>query len=197
MWQPLAGELQPHLADHKAIARGLLENAIAIAELTVVRRELDQLPARHLHRGETVKAILQLDTIGPDILDWCGTDVAGNQGQVFQSAEPLSNAAHNQLVPVFSGSSRDSGCPLGCGHRLKGKSLQADVQRETGEVTGQHNITAATERQNGQMLLAGEFQCLAQTVEIRSLGKVFCAGRDGQRIKGLKVCIGPDHELSI
>src|SRR3546814_6189194 len=79
--------------------RVALERAVAIGEFALAGSEPPDLRGGAFEHFDRVDALAHLHAVGADVLDRRGADGAGDQGEVFQPAQPQRQRVHDEAVP--------------------------------------------------------------------------------------------------
>ena len=82
----IEGETHPQ---DQPTPRLLLEQAVAVGEVALCKREVAQLAGLAIEGGQAGENVLDLDAISADVLHRCRADGAGNQAEVFQARQAL------------------------------------------------------------------------------------------------------------
>ena len=98
----VAGEVVDDMGDEVFVLPLVLETAVAIAILALLTSEDTQATGTNLDGLDSLYQVLDLSTIGTDILDGTSPHLTGYERQVFCTIKSMANAPGNDLVPRFT-----------------------------------------------------------------------------------------------
>src|SRR6218665_406115 len=96
------GQFKNHRSDYVLIFCFMLENTFPIAKITFFLIEGFYLLSRNIHGVARHKSILDFSSVSTNILNRSSSDIARNQGHIFQSAKILTDGPQNEFMPVFT-----------------------------------------------------------------------------------------------
>ena len=140
---PGARQGKSHPRDHPLAGQLVLEDAVAIAKLAARRIEGDTSSGDQIDDIERMEAVLQLNAIGADVLYRRGAYRTGNQRQVLQPGQPLSQGPGHRVVPVLARTGLDDP-GLGPGFD-QAQAAHLDLQHHRIGVAGENDVAAAAE----------------------------------------------------
>ena len=109
----VAGQAVDDMGDEVFVLPLVLETAVAVAILALLASEDAQATGTYLDGLDSLYQVLDLGTIGTDILDGTGTHLTRNERQVFSTKELMTNAPGNELVPRFTTTTANMAIRLG------------------------------------------------------------------------------------
>ena len=109
----VAGQLVDDMRDEVFVLPLVLETAVAVPILAFLASEDAQATRTYLHGLDRHYKVLDLGTIGTDILDGTGTHHTRNERQVFSTIKPVANTPGNDLVPRFTTTTANMAIRLG------------------------------------------------------------------------------------
>ncbi len=146
----------------------MLEHAVAVREPAIGRLHFHKARLAHIPGRQAVKAFLQLDAIGADVLHGRRAHGAGDQRQIFQAIPSLRDAGRHESMPALAASRFDD--PRVRPRFQQPHTLEGHARNQAGHAFGQHHVAAAAQheqrrrrlRQGGQR---GQLRGLAQRDE--------------------------------
>ena len=150
---------------------GVLEHRVAVAEGALRGVQGESLAGLQVDGVERLEAILQFHTVGADVLHRGGAHGAGNERHVLQPRPALLQRPAHGLVPAFAAAHLHDPGARGVFHQPAAGDF--DLEHHRLDVTGQHDVAAATQH---------EFRCRAE----------FGIGQHGQHIR---LAFDPDQGM--
>jgi len=123
----------------------VLEHRIAVAKRTLARIQRKHLTGLQIDGVQRIKAVLQLDPVGANVLHRRGAHGAGDQGHVFQPRHALVQGPGDERVPVFPGT--------GLHNIVLGRLVQQraafdfDFEHQRLHIAGQHQVAATAQHE--------------------------------------------------
>src|SRR5690606_15172018 len=149
----------------------LLENAVAVGELTVLLAKRKEFHIVCIKYTAVDEDVLKFRTVCAYILDGRRACRSGDQRQVLNAAEAVVHAVPNEVVPDDATASCDNGFRS---RGLMRNAFDHDVDNQSFKVTGEQHITASSQYQDRlaqqfflfseqvyQFLLAGDLHEIA------------------------------------
>src|SRR5271170_6881292 len=151
--------------DDVAAAFGGVEDAAAVGEAAIHRRQILKLKRGEIEDADRGDGFGDFLSVGPDVLDRSAAHGAGDSGKTLDAGVILLDGMGDEGIPVFSGSDAEGiGSPL--------DALEHDVQDESGKArVGDKEIAASTEREKRQGARASEVDGFEDFVFGRGLGE--------------------------
>ena len=175
-------QVETHAQDQPASGLAL-EQAVAIAEGTVRQREIAQLAALAVQRGQAGKHILDLHPVGTDVLHRRGAHGAGDQAEVLQAAQALLQRPEHEGMPGLTRLGLDqNGLAVIAQHP---PAQQRHAQHQGVLVAGQQQVAAAADRAQRPAVARSQRQRLAHLGFVTRLGEMRGARRHTEAVVGL------------
>ena len=127
----------------------VFEAAVAIAILTLLAREHTQATRTNLYRLDRDYQVLDLGTIGTDVLHGAGSNLARYQREVLSTIKLMTNAPGNDLVPHFTTAAANIRIILSL------NTFQRRVHHRTIKVGSEQEVAASTYQQIRRLELSG------------------------------------------
>ena len=149
------GVIQPELqaaaefeldGDDDITVRGALEDAVAIGECAVAACQADDFAAHAVEGFDDVDVLAHLDAIGADVLDGRGADGTGDQGEVLESRESVSQRPQHQRMPLDAGIGADDRTPAIV--LDEADVLATERQHRRCRITGEQQVAAAAKHEH-------------------------------------------------
>ena len=176
-------KLEAHPQDQPT-SRLLLEHTVAVAEIALLQAEIPQLAALAVQRSQAGKHVLDLDTIGADVLHRRGADGAGNQAEVFQPGKTLGQRVLHERMPRFARFRLDHHATAIVAEHADAARGHAQYQRRN--IRREQQVAAAADHQQRHVMGRGIGQRFADIVITVGFGKQLRAHIDAKRIEGLQ-----------
>ncbi len=125
----------------------MFKHRITVAEPTLGGIQGKDLARLQVDRVERVKAVLQFNAVGTQVLHRSGAHRARNKRHVFKAGIALLQRPGHEIVPVLASARLHH---KGFGRFFhQAPALDLDFQDQRFDVTGEHNIAAAAQYKFG------------------------------------------------
>ena len=191
---PGLGQAQPDGGDEVGVLIIVLEDAVAIAELTVGRRyalHLATLPVECLHIGTEPG---QLDPVGAYVLHRGRTDCARDQRQVLQPMPALLQGMAHQLMPLLPRRHVQQPVAAIILQRYAFHPIEHD---QTGKIIAEQYVAPTTQhqaRQGAQLRIGPQ---LAKIIQLGHFGQPEAMCFQTQGIEGRQGGMGSEFHLRV
>ena len=123
----------------------MFEHRVTVTKRALRGPQAEVLPGFQVNRIQRFKAVLQLDTVGADVLHRGGAHRARDEGQVFQAIKTLRHGPGHEVVPHLAGTGFDHPGARGFFHKPPAHDL--GLEHQGFDVAGQHDVAAATQHE--------------------------------------------------
>ena len=200
---PGPGQRQAHAQDQRApgqaevarLRRRVLEHRVAIAKTALRGVQGEDFATGQVDGVQLVKAVLQLDAVGADVLHRAGAHGAGDQRQVLQAGQALLQRPADEVVPVLARAGLDDGVARGLAEHATAGHL--DLEHHALDVAGQHDVAAAAQH---EAVLRGQFGVGQHGAHVVLAAHAHHAGgarRDAKAVEGLQGDVALDEHGTI
>ena len=163
------------------------EDAVAILKFALCGRHSFNFTTADVQHCHCADQIAHLDSVGANILNWCGTHTARNQSKVFQSVIAVVQTVLHKAMPALTAGGTHEQFALAFSQHFD--AWQGHLHHDTGIVGAQQHVTATTEHQQWHLPYAPELQCYPQLLQTAHRAEIAGMGPDAEGIAGAEIDI--------